>query len=372
MIGEGEMGLMGKEKDSNKYLVLLIVIALVLSLNGNVLAESKNEGWTVTKYWEKYKNFPQDPNFFPIMVWLQAPSNAAKYKAAWMLLDEPDNWQFKAPITMAGKTWKYGPKPSRVSAKDLNEMYMAVKSNDPTRPIMSGFSCGVAIDDYKGRGSGWNNSMYPEYMKSNDFVGFDVYPTSSVGDDALWFQGKGLDRIKEWAGAEKPRFNAIGPCYTGSKRKPRPEETKFEVWCSIIHGTKAILYFAHNISPFVEDALLRDSAQLENITKINVQIKELAPVINGPEYNGATVDSSVRSIPIDIMVKKYKEETYIFSAAARMGGKTTGTFEVKDVNTAGKVEVLGENRTLDIDAKGKFKDEFGKWQVHIYKVNKKY
>ena len=399
------------------YLLLLLVFALVLSLRADVFAEETAKSWTITKVWEKFKNGPPaDPKFFPIIVWLQAPANAAKYKAAgintymglykgpkagdiktlrdagmrlicemnaealknkgdktiigWMMVDEPDNWQFKTPILMNGKTWNYGPKASRISEKDMLDMYNTVRSGDSTRPVLLGFSCGIANDNYGGRGGGWKNTMYPGYMKACDWVGFDIYPTASVGDDALWYHGKGLDRIKEWAGVEKPRFNAIGPCYTGKKRKPRPEEVKTEIWLSIIHGSNGIVYFAHNISPFVEDALLKDPMQLENITKINAQITELAPVINGPEYKGASVASSNDSVPIDLMAKKYNGETYIFSVAARMGDETTGAFQVQGVSKAGKVQVLGEDRILDIDESGKFKDEFKRWEVHIYRVIK--
>ena len=401
----------------NRYLFLLLIFALALVINTNSYCAEIPKGWTVTRAWEKFKNGPPaDPKFFPLIVWLQAPANAAKYKAAgintymglwtgpkpgdlktlknagmylicemnpeavknksdktiigWMMVDEPDNWQFKTPITLNGKTWNYGPKASRISEKDMLDMYNTVKGGDPTRPVLLGFSCGVAVDDYVGRGSGWKNTMYSGYMKACDWVGFDVYPTASVADDALWFHGKGLDRIKEWAGSEKPRFNAIGPCFTGKKRKPTPEEVKTEIWLSIIHGTNGIVYFAHNIAPFAEDALLKDSRQLENITKINAQITELAPVINSPAYSGASAASSNNSIPIDIMTKKYNEEVYIFSVAARLGDGTTGTFQVQGVNKAGKVQVLGEDRTLDIDSSGKFKDEFKRWEVHIYKINK--
>ena len=405
-------------KAVNRYLALLLMFLLVLSASICSFAAPKNEGWTVTKYWEKFKNGPPaDPAFFPLMVWLQDPANADKYKAAgintyiglwkgpkpgeidtlkaagmkvvcdmnaealkykedktiiaWMMLDEPDNWQFKAPITINGRTWKYGPKPSRVSAKDLNDMYSSIKSTDPTRPVISGFGCGVANDDTLGRGPGWNNSMYPDYMRACDFVGFDVYPVSDLGEKFLWFHAKGLDRIKDWTGGSKPRFNAIGPCFTGKNNKhPTPEQVKTEVWISIIHGTKAILWFCHNIKPFVEDALLKNSAMLSAVTKINAQITELAPVINGPDYNGASVYSGKSEVPIDILVKNYKNETYIFAVAMRMGPTTTGVFQVNKVIAAGKVEVLGENRTIDMDARGKFKDDFKTWDVHIYKVIK--
>ena len=404
----------------SRYLILLLVFAFVLSCRTNAVAEVIKDDIDLGKLRAKFSNYPQDQNFFPLAVWLQTIDNVPKYKAAgintyfalwkgptpgqiedlkaagmylicemneeslkhkddktiiaWMMMDEPDNFQFKSDIEVAGKKWKYGPETSRVSAKDIAEMYETVKKVDSTRPIWVTFSCGMANTMYGGRGGGWKDSMYPEYMKSCDMVGFDVYPTASANGKKgkiLWWQAKGLDRMKGWAGADKPRYNAIGTNFTGEGRAPTPEETKTEIWISIIHGTKGIAYFAHNISPFVEAALAQDPKQLANVTKINAQITALAPVINSLDFDGATVASSNEMVPIDIMVKKYKDEIYIFAAAMRMGEPATGTFQVKGVTAAGKVEVIGEGRTLEMDAKGQFKDEFKKWETHNYKVMKK-
>ena len=400
-------------------LLLFMAAAFVLSLGVKAGAEVIKDGIDMAKTREKFKNYPQDPNYFPLAVWLQTIENAPKYKAAgintyfalwkgptpgqiedlkkagmylicemneealkhkddktivaWMMMDEPDNFQFSKDLEVAGKKWKYGPEASRVSAKDLGEMYETVKKVDSSRPIWVTFSCGVANTMYGGRGGGWKDKMYPDYMKSCDMVGYDVYPTASNGGKSgknLWWQAKGMDRMKEWAGTDKPRYNCIGTNFTGDGRAPTPEETKAEIWISIIHGSKGIAYFAHNIKPFVEDALARDPKQMANVTKINSEITMLAPVINGPDFDGATVTSSNEMVPVDIMVKKYKDEIYIFAAAMKMGEPTTAVFQVKDVSAAGKVEVIGEGRTLEMDAKGQFKDEFGKWGTHNYKISK--
>ena len=409
---------MSRIKNLSRLLILLPVFAFILSLGISVYAEDKAESWTATKAWEKFENGPPaDPNFFPLIVWLQKPENAEKYKAAgintyfglwqgpkpgqiealkaagmylicdmnpealkhrndktiigWMMVDEPDNFQFKTNLKVGGKEWRYGPSTLRVSMKDIGEMYETIKKEDPTRPVWLCFSRGVADDKYLGRGYGWENSMYPEYMRSCDVVGFDVYPVSNIGGEYLWYHAKGLDRIKEWAGAQKPRFNCIGPDYAGKKGRPTPEQIKAEIWISIIHGTKGIVYFCHNFKPkFQADALLQDPVMLAAVTKINTQITALAPVINSPDIDGVEVSSSNKAVPVDILVKGYNGEVYIFAAAMKMGKPTVATFHVKGVSVAEKVEVLEEDRTLDMDAAGVFKDEFKTWETHNYRVIK--
>ena len=197
----------------NRYLMLLLFFALALSFSVNAFAENNTEGWTVTNYWKNYKNGPPaDPNFFPLEVWLQNVNNAAKYKAAgmntywalwdgpkpgqiealkaagmylicemneealkhrddktiigWMMQDEPDNCSFSKDITINGKTWKYGPQTSRVSPEDELDMYNTIKKEDPTRPVWLGLGCGVANKQWAGRGAGWKDSMYLDYVLS--------------------------------------------------------------------------------------------------------------------------------------------------------------------------------------------------------------
>jgi hypothetical protein len=56
----------------------------------------------------------------------------------------------------------------------------------------------------------------------------------------------------------------------------------------------------------------------------------------------------------------------LFAVALR-AGKTTANFALKGVSGDRIVEVIGENRTL-ITKDGRFTDQFGPWDVHLYRV----
>jgi hypothetical protein len=48
-------------------------------------------------------------------------------------------------------------------------------------------------------------------------------------------------------------------------------------------------------------------------------------------------------------------------------GTTTASFALADLTTKGRVQVLGEDRSLEIEG-GRFRDTFQLWDVHLYRI----
>jgi hypothetical protein len=65
------------------------------------------------------------------------------------------------------------------------------------------------------------------------------------------------------------------------------------------------------------------------------------------------------------MGRRYKGATYVFAVGMREKG-TGAEFEVAGVK-GGKVEVIGEGRSVEV-ARGRFKDRFEGYGVHLYRV----
>jgi hypothetical protein len=138
---------------------------------------------------------------------------------------------------------------------------------------------------------------------------------------------------------------------------------------SIIHGANGILYFLWEFKPVQTAAgILNHPEIMAGVTTLNKQITSLAPVINSLNVTGkATVVSSMgTTVPIDIMVKEYSGNTYIFAAGMR-NGATTGMFHINGLSGKSIVNVLGESRTIESD-NGSFTDNFAAYDVHIYAV----
>jgi hypothetical protein len=355
------------------------------------------------------RGLPTSPDFFPVAVWLQSPSNAQKYKdvginvyvglyrgptaeqldaldaagirvfagqnraalgfkdrptiVGWLQNDEPDN----AQELRGGKG--YGPP---ITPEAVVKRYKEIQQADPTRPVMLNLGQGVAWDGWYGRGVRTNHPEdYPEYVKGGDIVSFDIYPACST-DKAiagkLEYVPLGVARLKKWTDGRKPVWCCIETTgINNPNRKPTPAEVRSEVWMALIHGANGILYFAHEFKPkFIEAGLLADESIAREVAAVNRRIKSLAPVLNSPDVaDGATVASSNKDVPIAFVVKRHDGATYLFAVTTR-GGETTATNQLP-VKADAKVEVLDEDRTLDAKS-GAWTDKFTGYQAHLYRI----
>jgi hypothetical protein len=356
-----------------------------------------------------FKNGPSTADdYFPIAVWLQSPTRASQYQAigintfvgiwrtptaeqlaelqkhgiavichyrpelteqkniiGWMHGDEPDN----AQSIPGGKG--YGPP---ITPEKIVADYQKVKEADPTRPVMLNLGQGVAYDNYIGRGVRRGKlEDYPKYIQGSDIVSFDIYPAVHDAPEIaghLEYVPKGVTRLREWSADKKIVWNCIETTrISNEKTKPTPQQVKSEVWMSLIHGSRGIIYFAHEFKPkFIEAGLLADKEMAQAVGRINAQIKELAPALNAPvePASAVTVDSSNKDVPIAFTARRQGGSLYIFAVAMRQGD-TRATFTLANVKQDAAVEVLEETRSLNSSG-GRFDDAFTGYAVHLYRI----
>ncbi|MBI5386327.1 MAG: hypothetical protein HZA90_16780 [Verrucomicrobia bacterium] len=359
----------------------------------------------------RWKNGPpRDDSFFPIAVWLQNPNKAKAYHdagfntfvglwrgpteeqlaalksaglklicsqnevarkhlddptiIAWMHGDEPDNAQ------SLGSGKGYGPP---ILPQKIIDDYQRLRAADPSRPVLLNLGQGVAWDNYIGRGVRRNHPEdYPEYVKGCDIASFDIYPVVHPSPEItgkLWYVPHGVERLLKWAGPERVVWNCI-ECTRISHptNKPTPRQVRAEVWMSLTHGSRGLIYFVHEWKPrFNEAAILSDPEMLAGITAINQQITRLAPVLNSPPLTDAvTVSTENKELPVAAMARKHGGTTFLFAVGMR-DGQTTASFTLRGLSGDTAVEVIDENRSLQAKD-GVFRDRFEPWEVHLYRV----
>ena len=344
-----------------------------------------------------------DPTFFPIAVWLQgsrhamemsqlginiyvgnnagtdslAASDLAMLKAQgiyaivgqdsvglanvddptivgwWASPDEPDNAQDKADGTCCA--------PPVAPATMVSE-YDAYKAADPSRPVYIGMGQGMAYDGWEGRGS--NAPAESGYLPAADIVDFDIYPYNNCDGDAnematcgqFWLNATGIDRIHQWSTRGQAAWTDIETTTIAQAgtHGPTPQQTRSEVWLSLIHGANGIAYFVDTWKPsFREDGIFADPAMVAAVTAVNQQIKMLAAQLNSADIpNLVTVASSNTAAPIDVMVKAKGQTLTLFAAISR-AGTATASFTIAGMTGAATATVVGESRTVKVSG-GRF------------------
>ncbi len=360
------------------------------------------------------RGLPSDASYFPIAVWLQSPSMAGRYKeaginlfvglwrgptdaqlselkaagmrvicaqnatgishledptiAGWMHDDEPDNAQPTRDPATGRQT--YGPPvaPGRIVAG-----YERMRTMDPTRPVLLNLGQGVANDDWVGRGSSARPDDYLTYVKGCDIVSFDIYPVAGLpradSEDFLWYVPKGIDRLIHWTNGEKRVWNCIECTAIGGDKKATPHQVRAEVWMSLIHGSKGLIYFVHQFKPRSDEhALLDDPEMLKEVTSINKQIHALAPVLNSPKIeNRVTVKSEPTEVPIDVLFREFGGSKYLFAVGMR-NRASRASFSLSKNSLSATAEVIGEERAIPV-RNGRFADDFKPYDVHLYRIH---
>ncbi|NQT87386.1 hypothetical protein HQ560_11515, partial [bacterium] len=271
----------------------------------------------------------------------------------WMHGDEPDNAQ------SLGKGKGYGPPvlPAKIVAD-----YKKIAAADPTRPVILNLGQGVAWDNWVGRGTRTRHPEdYAEYVKGCDVVSFDIYPVASARKEVhgnLWYVPYGVERLKKWA-APRPVWNCIECTYIQATTKATPHQVRAEVWMSLIHGSRGLIYFVHEWKPkFNAKALLDDAEMLKAVTAINKQVQALAPVLDAEALEVAVTST----VPVAAIARKHEGATYVFAVGMKKGA-TRAVFQIAGL--AGQAEVIGEGRTVPV-RDGRIEDDFAEWDAHLY------
>jgi hypothetical protein len=143
------------------------------------------------------------------------------------------------------------------------------------------------------------------------------------------------------------------------------------VWSSIINGAMGINYFIEDTAngPCGEpgDVLADTScaaavASTREVTKVDAQIKSLAPVLNTQSFRYTF------NPRLDTMLKYYDGSYYIFAMPGLAGGAGRYTLHLPKGMDAAQVRVIDEGRSIPIK-NGSFTDSFSaEYAYHIYKI----
>ncbi|MBB5959408.1 hypothetical protein FHS29_006029 [Saccharothrix tamanrassetensis] len=381
----------------------------------------------VVEYYEKWANGPNptgDPKVFPINVWMQDPSsveNGGKIGKAYPEIGIDfgiglweDEWWYLRQEGLLETGWRVYADPKRVDAvladtaharnyvgyliadePDMNKVYGDVfhpdmqpsailakadrtRAKDPSRPTYLNFGVWMGTPG-GGVGYGHIEKSYEEdmrtYCSAADIASADYYGWTHPdrGDRVGAFSyGEVIDTMRKWCGPDKPLYGFIETGHPHTHGETiTPDQLESAVWNTILHGATGINYFAHSF--YTEgkgeySSVLTRPEITARVKAVNARLKSLAPVLNAANLPGVSAESGT-DIPVSVLHKEAEGGKWVI---AQTDGDTahprsgSARVEITVPVSSGTATVVDENRTVPIE-NGKIVDDFGPYQVHVYR-----
>jgi hypothetical protein len=235
------------------------------------------------------------------------------------------------------------------------------QSEDQAAKFVNDYTDVVSTDLY------WYTNVYAcdEARTSMNLPPADCRLAANYG--AIIDRERGLD-AKD--GRLQPIYAFIELGYPGSRATGviKPAQMQGAVMSSLIHGARGIIYFNHSFGGACQSLnLLRERCGDKirpAVAEINEKIEKLAPILNTQPYAYAAGPG------MDTTLRKYRRSAYLFAMLGRGTKPGSRTLAVPaEFASAGKVEVLFENRTISLKSGGRFTDTFdAEYAYHIYKI----
>jgi len=263
----------------------------------------------------------------------------------------------------------------RAQPSETLDKYKRIKAADPSRPIFLTVT-GNFHPHFKKWTDVQRRSLYSEYIKATDVVGYDIYPIYG------WNKPEWIHLVSESTGllvehaGQRPVYAWIetskGGQWTGALERQKdvtPTHIRAEVWMAICRGATAIGYFTHVWKPSYRQFGV-PQANRKALREINDQITRLAPAILGERPEQAVTVKVEGDVKLDIMAKEHDGQIFVFAVNydERVVG-TKATISVPGLQVGKGVDVVDESRTLRAGA-GEFVDTFEPLAVHIYSVSR--
>ena len=217
-------------------------------------------------------------------------------------------------------------------------------------------------------------TMYPQYVKATDIIGFDIYPIYGWNKpEWIHLVHEGTDLLVKMA-AGRPVYAWIetskGSQWTGAlsgQQEVTPAHIRAEVWMAICRGATAIGYFTHVWKPTYSQFGV-PAANREALARINAQVTRLAPAILGDPPDRAMSIRGENGVKLDALARRHNGDLYIFAVNYdEHFRKTRATVRLDRLAAGTTVAVVDENRVITSN-EGFFVDTFEPLAVHIYRT----
>lgn len=269
------------------------------------------------------------------------------------------------------------PSPPRHEPRTLPEQtlreYRGIKSADPARPVFMTLT-GYFHPHFQKWSDEQRASLYPQYIRAADVVGYDIYPIYGWNKPEWLYLVYDATRLLAENAGPRPVYAWIetskGGQWTGPLDRQKdvtPAHIRAETWMAICGGATGIGYFTHVWKPSYRQFGVPEENRHE-IRAINDQITRLAPVILGRQPGESIAIEAAGKTKLAVMAREHEDGLYLFAVNYdERGVEAEATVTVESLQEGTEVTVIDEDRGLHSSG-GSFTDVFGPLAVHVYRI----
>src|SRR5205085_8335645 len=261
--------------------------------------------------------------------WVAAATNHPAL-LAWYLTDEPEN--------------------RGVSPESERKRYLDLKKLDPNHPI------GLCHTSFE---------ALTKFKDACDFTMTDIYPITTKRDQNVMGVSIMMDEARRIHGSGWPQWTYIqifgGPeTDNGVWAVPLPHEVRFMTYQALVHRATGIFYFSY---------WPRQPRTWQAVAELNREVQRLVPRLVAPGKEGS-VKSSATEIQARTRISQPASSKPNQSGAGLIIAINTSPrfveCELELANPPVEAKSPFENRAIQPDASGKWRERFPPYGVHVY------
>ena len=232
----------------------------------------------------------------------------------------------------------------------LEKRYKKVRELDENHPVWSVH---------------WNTDWLLKEAHTTDVVGVDCYPiphnpitfVSRIADSAkkagkpLWL----VPQIFDWSD------------YGRQGRPPTKDEMRAMTYLAVNHGAKGLIYYSYFNLLEDEFSPVPTAPQWKKIKDITSEIRDLRHVFLSTDKTNPN-DVVCSNANIDFKLMRDGDTYYLFAVNTKKESINGVSFDIKGVKNPSTFAVMFERHREIVLNNAKFTDDFGPYEVHIYKA----
>lgn len=249
--------------------------------------------------------------------------------------------------------------------------YQAIKAADPSRPVFMTLT-GHFHPHFRQWSDQQRTTLYPEYLRATDVVGYDIYPVYGWNKPEWLYLVHDATRLLAEKAGSKPVYAWIetskGGQWTGPLERQAdvtPAHIRAETWMAICGGATAIGYFTHVWKPSYHQFGV-PAENRKSLRSVNDQITRLAPAILAGKPERSVSVRTASKARFGLLARQYQGDLYVFAVNCD-GQQAEATMAIESLPAQSEVSVIDEDRALR-SAAGSFTDSFAPWAVHLYRI----